>query len=481
MKEGAEVNILFAASESSPFAKTGGLGDVSFALPKNLSLNPDINVSVVLPLYGSIGEEWRSKMNFIKHIYIKLAWRDVYCGIFSLDLNGVTYFFIDNEYYFKRDNLYGYYDDGERFAFFCEAVCDIIPHIGFTPDIIHCNDWQTSLIPVYIRLTPKSGFEKIKLLFTIHNIEYQGKFGEEILPDVCGLDVNLGRPGGILEFMGGVNLMKSAIEISDIVTTVSPTYAEELGHEFFVHGLQSVIERNRHKIRGILNGIDTDYYNPETGYSIVKNFSAKSLGGKFENKASMQKMLGLAVNPDIPVVSMITRLVSHKGVDLVLSRFSEMMNLDIQFVLLGRGDLRYENAFSSLMGAHTGRFSANITYSEDLAMRIYAGSDFFLMPSQIEPCGLSQMMAMRYGAIPVVRETGGLKDTVKPYSPAEGTGTGFTFASFNADDMLDALRRAREAYKNKPAWEQIMRRAMKSDFSWDKSAGEYISLYKSLA
>ncbi|MDR0325228.1 MAG: glycogen synthase GlgA [Oscillospiraceae bacterium] len=474
------MKILFATSEAAPFAKAGGLGDVAGALPAAMA-GSSYGVRVILPLYGSIPDQWRAQMKFIKYIYVPLAWRNLYCGLFELKKDGVTYYFVDNEFYFKRADIYGHYDDGERYAFFSRAVAALLTEFdGWVPDVVHCNDWQTALVPIYMRRLYDGvpAIDAIRTVFTIHNIEYQGRFGRETLENIFGLPHTL-FDGGTLEFMGGLNLMKGAIEQSDRVTTVSPAYAEELQYAYYAHGLEGVLAANHDKLSGILNGIDTVLFDPATDENLAKAFSAEKPAGKAVCKAEVQKLLGLAQRDDVPLIVSVGRLVSHKGLDLVTAALEELMDMDVQFAILGRGDWHFEQFFSAARHNYEGRLSASILFNPSLSGALYAGGDMFLMPSQSEPCGLSQMIAMRYGTVPVVRETGGLKDTVEPYNPETGEGLGFTFANYDKYDLLHAVQRAVELYYNdKKRWKELMKRGMTRDFSWTDSAKAYKKLYR---
>lgn len=471
------MKVLYAVSECKPFIASGGLGDVAGSLPQALRKRM-VGCRVVLPLYSGIKEEYRSEMKYIKSIYVPVAWRRQYCGIFELRKNGVIYYFLDNEYYFKRDNLYGYYDDAERFAFFSRAVLEVIPHIDFKPDIINCNDWQTALVPVYYSTmyAQQGGYENIKTVFTIHNIQYQGKYGDDVLENVVGLSY---YDKSIVEYDGCVNFMKGAIETANKVTTVSPTYAREILDPWYSHGLDSILNKRSWKLQGILNGISYEMYNPETDKDLYVNYSVDTLEGKTENKLKLQERLSLPQNADVPMVAMVTRLVSHKGLDLVKGTIEEFIaNNDVQFVVLGSGDAEYENFFKYLKGRYPSKVGLTLGFIPELAQKIYAGSDIFLMPSKSEPCGLSQIVALKYGSIPVVRETGGLSDTIK--DSGLGEGNGFTFASYNAHDMKHALERAIDGYSHKEGWQVLVKRAMNCDFSWKQSAGQYIDMYKEL-
>lgn len=471
------MKVLYAASEAMPFMASGGLGDVAGSLPQALRKRL-IGCRVVMPLYDSIKQEFKDNMQFITHISVPVAWRRQYCGIFEAKAGGVIYYLLDNQYYFKRDTIYGQYDDAERFAFFSRAVLEMIPHIDWKPDVIHCNDWQTALTPVYYSTmyAQRPGYENIKTVFTIHNIQYQGVYGKEILGDVLGFGQ---EHESLLEYDGCVNFMKGAIECADKVSTVSPSYANEILDPWYSHGLDSILSQRRSKLCGILNGIDVINYNPETDKALWKNFSAADFSAKKENKAELQKLMNLPVKEDVPVVAMVTRLVSHKGLDLVKAVSDELLQNDnVQLVILGSGDWQYENFFKELAGRHPDKVGLWLGFVPDLAHKIYAGADIFLMPSKSEPCGLSQMVALRYGTIPVVRETGGLRDSIK--DSGDGEGNGFTFANYNAHEMLYTIRRALEGYKNADGWKILVQRALDSDYSWGRSANEYIRLYKEL-
>lgn len=475
------MKILYVTSEAAPFVKTGGLGDVAGSLPKALA-QMGHEVAVVMPLYSCVGQNFRNQMSFVKNAYVQLAWRNQYCGVFRLDLDGVQFYFVDNEYYFSRIQVYGEYDDAERFAFFSRAVLEILPDIDFKPDIINCNDWQTALLPVYYKLNfaCREFYSGIKTVFTIHNIQYQGQYGRQIMEYVLGIDDKYFR-SGYMEHGGDVNFMKSAIMASDMVTTVSPTYAEEIQTEYYGHMLDSVLQMNSGKLRGIINGIDTDLYNPMTDTHLFKNYDPDSLADKVENKQGLLKLCGLKADENTPVIGIISRFVSHKGLDLIECVINEILEQDVCLVILGKGDWRYEQMFLEAKRRYPAKVSVNIMFSGDLANKIYAGADLFLMPSKSEPCGLAQLIAMRYGTIPVVRETGGLKDTVSPYVEATGEGNGFTFANYNAHDMLSVVRQACAFYRtNKEGWQKLMHRNMTSDVSWDASAKKYIALFESL-
>ncbi len=467
------MNILFAASEAAPFCKTGGLADVSGSLPVALAENGD-NVSVILPLYTQIPEEWRTKMTFCRYIYVDLSWRHEYCGLFSLSYRGVTWYFVDNEHYFKRDRIYGELDDAERFAFFSRAVVDLLPGFEEMPDVIHCNDWQTALIPVYLR----DGKQRIKTVFTIHNIAYQGYLGADAVEDLLGLNRGW-YDDGTIEMDGQVNLMKAALMTADQVTTVSPTYARELRHAYYAHRMESVISRIGGKLTGVLNGLDIVSYDPAHDSALTKNYTPDDLKGKAMCKEALQKQLGLAVEKDTPIIAVVSRLVGHKGLDLVCQVFDRIMDSGVQFVVLGQGEQQFEDFFRHQAQRYPGRVAACMTYSEQLSRQIYAGSDIFLMPSKSEPCGLSQMIAMRYGTVPVVRQTGGLNDSVHSCQMGQEGGNGFVFSDYNAFDMLHVVCQAVSLYRDdKKGFALVQHRDMTEDFSWTRSAKLYREIYE---
>ena len=470
------MKVLYATSEAKPFAASGGLADVAGSLPKALRVRL-VGCRVVLPLYESVPQELREGMTFLTSFSVPVAWRRQYCGVFEAKHNGVIYYLLDNQYYFKRAGLYGHYDDAERFAFFARAVLEMIKYIDFKPDIIHANDWQAALIPVYQSLfySGQEGYEAIKTVFTIHNIQYQGKYGMEILEDVFGIPQTA---RSIVEQDGCVNLMKGAIETADRVTTVSPTYAGEILDPWYSHGLDTILRLREWKLSGILNGIDTDEYNPETDPQLYCHYSADDPSGKAENKRALQERLNLPQEPHVPLIGMVSRLVTHKGLDLVKYVIDELLGDTVQMVILGSGDWVNENFFREVQGRFPDKFRYCAGFVPELAQKIYAGSDIFLMPSKSEPCGLSQMVACRYGAVPVVRETGGLKDSITDCG--DGFGNGFTFKTYNANDMLNAIRRALGAYANENDWPILVDRALRSDFSWGRSANEYMKLYREL-
>lgn len=470
------MKVLFATSEAYPFAMSGGLADVAGALPKALRKR-FVGCRVIMPLYECVTEEMRQKMTFICNITVPVAWRRQYCGVYEAHIDGVIYYLIDNQYYFKRDGLYGHFDDAERFAFFSRAVLEVIPHIGFVPDVIHCNDWQTALIPIYLNTFYRTDelYRGIRTVFTIHNIQYQGKYGYELTADVLGLPF---QSQSLLEYDNCINFMKGGIQCADKVTTVSPTYAKEILTPYFSHGLDNILKEFTYKLTGIVNGIDTEVYNPETDPLIYKNYTADSIAGKAQNKKMLQQELVLPVKANIPVIGIVTRLVKHKGIDLVKHVFEEIVNENVQFAILGSGEWEFETFFHDMAQKYPDKIGLKLGFNAELAHKIYAGADMFLMPSQSEPCGLAQMIALRYGTIPIVRETGGLNDTIS--DSGDGKGNGFTFKTYNAHDMENAIWRALKSYSSKKEWSTLRQRAMKCDNSWGASANAYIRLYKEI-
>ncbi len=470
------MKILYAASEAYPFAMSGGLADVAGALPKALRRRL-VGCRVVMPLYDCVSEELRANMNFITSITVPVAWRRQYCGIFEARVDGVIYYLLDNQYYFKRDGLYGYYDDAERYAFFSRAVLEMIQYIDYKPDIIHCNDWQTALIPVFLNALYRENevHKNIHTVFTIHNIQYQGKYGYELIGDVLGLPDGFSQ---VIDYDNCVNFMKGGIQEADMVTTVSPTYAKEILDPYYAHGLDGILRDLSDKVTGIVNGIDTEVYNPETDMNIFENFNADTMDKKVLNKTGLQRELSLPEREDVPVIGIVTRLVKHKGLDLVKHVFEDILKADVQFAILGSGEWEFESFFNEMAQKYPDKVGFKMGFIPALARKIYAGADIFLMPSQSEPCGLAQMVALRYGTIPIVRETGGLADTIK--DSGDNMGNGFTFKSYNAHDMLETVWRALQGYSDKQGFATLKKRAMECDNSWGKSAGEYIKLYKQI-
>ena len=470
------MKILYATSEAYPFAMSGGLADVAGALPKALRRRL-VGCRVVMPMYSGIPEELKSEMKFITSITVPVSWRRQYCGIFEAKYNGVIYYLLDNQYYFKREGLYGHYDDAERFTFFSRAVLEILPYIDYQPDIIHCNDWQTAMIPVFLDrfYCHDLRYLNIKTVFTIHNIQYQGKYGKELIGDVLGLRE---EDSGLVEYDGGVNFMKAAIECAHRVTTVSPTYAGEILTEEYSHGLHPILVRNVQKLCGIVNGIDTVVYDPETDKALFENFSSASPENKALHKAKLQEYLGLPKKADAPLIGIVSRLVGHKGFDLVKCVFEDMLRADLQVAILGSGDWEFETFFYEMSKKYPDKVAFKPGFIPDLARKIYGGADIFLMPSKSEPCGLAQMIALRYGTIPIVRKTGGLNDTITDISAPDGNG--FVFDSYNAHEMLETIWRAIGLYNDKKAWNALRDNALQIDNGWNISAGSYIKLYKEL-
>ena len=478
------MKILFVGSEVMPFAATGGLGDVLGSLPNALSkAYNDNDIRVVMPLYGTIGKIYREGMTFLKSFEVKLSWRKLYCGVFTFEKNGVIYYFLDNEYYFKRDSLYGCFDDGERYAFFCAAVLRMMYEVNFYPDILHAHDWQSALSVIYLNLKYRQieEYKNIRTVFTIHNIQYQGQYDFAILGDVFDLDT---RDKRYVEYGGCINLMKGAIEFSDFVTTVSPTYAKEIMSPQYSQGLDSMLSRCAGKLRGILNGMDYEYYNHQTDPDILMNYTWRSVNKKAANKSAIQEYCNLPRREEVPIFAIISRLASHKGLDLIKYIMEDFVaSNDIQLIVLGKGEYDYECYFRYLAGKYRDKVSALLVYDRQLSKKIYAAADIFLMPSKSEPCGLSQMIASRYGAVPITRETGGLYDSIKGYYVDEKgnvCGNGFTFANYNAHELSDRMYAALSLYHNKEEWLKLVRKVMREDFSWEKSAGEYMQLYKEL-
>ncbi|MDR2903309.1 MAG: glycogen synthase GlgA [Clostridiales bacterium] len=471
------LRVLIVATEVSPYAKSGGLGDVAGSLPKELLRN-GVDVRVVMPKYRTIREEYLKNCQYIHSFELHLDWRRQSASIFQLDSDVPTYL-IENDYYFGRDGFYGYGDDFERFAFFSKAAVEFLGIVGFKPDIMHFNDWQTGLAPIYLNDQYKKFlfYSDIKTLYTIHNLQYQGVFGRDILGHV---DLNDGYfCGGQLEFHGNVSYMKAGLSYADHISTVSETYAREIQTPAFGYGLDGALRYRANALSGILNGIDYDANNPETDKRLYFNFNSESLENKRKNKIELQKALHLPERADVPMFSVISRLVDQKGLDLIAQCMDELMSKDIQFVLLGTGDGRYEHLFRYMAQRYPDKVSANIMFNEDLAQKIYASSDLFLMPSLFEPCGLGQIIAMRYGTVPVVRKTGGLADTVSHYNRETKEGNGFLFEDYLASGLMWAVNQALDAYYS-DEWDNVVKNALASDFSWKKSAEKYIELYQSL-
>ncbi len=480
------MKVLYVASEAVPFAKTGGLADVAGSLPKALKAQ-GVDVRVIMPKFGGIPEEYRDNM---KHVYdgtLNVSWREKYVGIDEYELEGVTYYFVDNQEYFNREGYYGYDDDAERFSFFCRAVLNMLPAIDFWPDVIHTNDWHAGLVNVFLKLEHMGDerYQNIRTLYTIHNLKYQGVFPKDVMSDVLGLDWKYFNNGD-LEFYDAVNFMKGGIIYSDFVSTVSRTYAQEIQYEYFGEHLDGLLRSRKDTLFGIVNGIDYEVYNPATDKYLFANYGKDDedfeiFEKKCANKEKLQELLGLPRGRKIPMVVMVSRLVAAKGLDLVVRMMDELlMHENFQFVLLGTGDKIYEDWFKGLAWRYPNKVSCNIRFSNELAQRMYASADIFLMPSNYEPCGIGQLISLRYGAVPVVRETGGLKDTVQQYDKYANAGNGFVFANYNAHEMMYSLKRALSTYGNFEIWTKIMRNAMNTDYSWSGSAKEYKDLYEKL-
>lgn len=472
------MKVLFAASEAHPFIKTGGLGDVMGALPKSL-VKLGVDVRVVIPKYKGIKEELKQKLQFIKWFTVSVGWRNQYCGVFQYQYKGVIYYFIDNEYYFNRDGLYGYFDDGERFAFFNRAVLEFIKEVDWQPDLINCNDWQTGMVPVLLNLEYKGDefYSKIKTVFSIHNLLFKGSFSPKVLPELFGYDY-MPLVNGSVELDGAVSFLKGGLNYCDQITTVSNTYAEEIKTQQYGEGLDGFLRSKGHYLMGIVNGIDYEEFNPQDDKLIFKNFNINSIDSKVENKLELQKELGLPQKKDAPMIGLISRLTHQKGCDLIVNMIDRLLQRDIQLVILGTGDYWYEETFKNLQYRYPDKVSANIKFDNTLAHKIYAATDMFLMPSLFEPCGLGQLIALRYGSIPIVRETGGLKDTISPYNQYNGVGNGFGFKNFNSNELMQIMEYALTIYSDKNAWNNIIRQAMNSDNSWEKSAMQYKWLYE---
>ena len=472
------MKVLFAASEAHPFIKTGGLGDVMGALPKSL-IKLGVDARVVIPKYKNIKDELKQKLQFVKWFTVPVGWRNQYCGVFQYQHNEVIYYFIDNEYYFNRDGLYGYFDDGERFAFFKRAVLEYIKQIDWQPDLINCNDWQTGMVPVLLNLEYKKDqfYSRIKTVFSIHNLLFKGSFSPKVLPELFGYDY-MPLVNGSVELDGSVSFLKGGLNYCDQITTVSKTYAEEIKTPQYGEGLDGFLRSKSYYLMGIVNGIDYEEFNPQDDKFIFKNFNINSINNKVENKLALQRELGLPPKKDTPMIGIISRLTHQKGCDLIVNMIDRLLQRDIQVVILGTGDYWYEETFKNLQYRYPDKVSANIKFDNTLAHKIYAATDMFLMPSLFEPCGLGQLIALRYGSIPIVRETGGLKDTVYPYNKYNGVGNGFGFKNFNSNELMQIIEYALTIYNDKNAWNNIIRQAMNSDNSWEKSATQYKWLYE---
>lgn len=475
------MNVLFVAAEVAPFIKTGGLADVAGSLPNALNKG-NTKVRVVLPLYRSIKEKYKDRLTKTTEYHIDLGWRNQYVGVYQLEHKGVLHYFLDNEYYFGRDGVYGYFDDGERFAWFSKAAVLLCKHIDFTPQILHTNDWHSAMINLYVKdfAVGDEEYRNMRTVFTIHNLKYQGVFDSVMMGDVMGLDQRYYHDEG-LRFYNQINFMKAGIVYSDAVTTVSESYAREILDPYFGEQLDGILRKHAYKLTGIVNGIDYEEFNPSRDPYISRTYDLRSVHTrKIENKVQLQKAWGLEENPDIPMMAMVTRLVDMKGLDLVAHIFEELMKENLQFVVLGTGDKVYEDLFRQYAHRYPQKVGAHISFSEEQAHQIYAGADLFLMPSKFEPCGISQLISLRYGTIPVVRSIGGLRDTVEVFQKEEEKGNGFSFTNYNAHDMLFTIQGALQVYQDKKVWKELINRAMKSKNDWNQSSAKYRALYDHL-
>lgn len=476
-----KMQIVFASAECAPFVKTGGLGDVAGSLPAAL-VRAGAEVIVMVPKYATIKDEYKSQMEHFSDFYVSLGWRNEYCGLEKLEHDGVTYMFIDNERYFARDYPYGFFDDGERFAFFSKAITESLQHLpaGFECDILHCNDWQTALAPVFLREFYQGLplYDRVKTVFSIHNVAFQGQFSDTVMEDILGVAHIPAAASQLRCDACSINYMLGALRYADAITTVSPTYANEIQTPEFGEGLDGVLRERSYALQGILNGIDVAGFDPATDKRIAANYTVEDRSGKAVCKAKLQEELGLEVRDDRPLMVMVTRLTRQKGMDLVMYALDRILAGGVQVAVLGTGDRDYEDGLRYFQDKYPGTMAARIEFDPALSQRMYAAADMFLMPSKFEPCGLSQIIAMRYGTLPIVRETGGLKDTVIPYNEFTGEGTGFSFSNFNGDEMGDAVfRAARLFWDNRDAWNQLVTQAMSQDFSWTRSADKYLDLY----
>ncbi len=481
-KQRRKLRVMMALFEASPFLKTGGLGDVGGSLPGALK-RVGIEARAVLPKFKTIPEQYRSKMKFVTSFNVPLGWRNLYCGLWELKWDGTVYYFLDNEYYFGRDRAYGYYDDGERIAFFSKAVCEFLQYLpDFKCDVLHCNDWHTALSPVFLREFYRGIplYDNVKTVFTVHNLKFQGMMSDFVLGDILGLYGIPAAENQLRATKDAVNFMMGGLCYSDILTTVSPTYAEEIKSEYYGEHMEGIFRRRSNVLYGILNGINLKEYDPATDPALPARYTMKDLSGKALCKENVQKEFGLAVRPEVPLVAMISRLTEQKGLDLLDAVLEELLDQDIQLVVLGTGDPAYEETLKRV-ASHRPNMAAAIYFSEELSRRLYAGADILLMPSKFEPCGLSQMIAMHYGTLPIVRMTGGLTDSVVPYNKFTGEGTGFRFMNYNAHELLFTVKEAADICRNRPEdWKKLMLQAMAYDVSWEKSAKEYKEIYHKL-
>ncbi|MBR5785919.1 MAG: glycogen synthase GlgA [Clostridia bacterium] len=474
------MKILFVTSEANPFIKTGGLADVSFALPKALHEKGE-DVRIIMPKYEDISEDFTSKMTQLATYGVSVGWRNQYCGLKYLTYDGIPVYFVDNEYYFKRHGCYGYFDDGERFSYFCRAVMESVKYMDdFYPDVVHCNDWQTGMVPLYLSEIYKDRpeFSKAKSVFTIHNLKYQGVFSHSVIQELLGIGEEYFSEDKI-KFYDGISFMKAGIVYADKITTVSKTYAKEIQTAYYGEGLDGLLRQKSAKLVGITNGIDYSSNDPKKDKYIV-NYGLTTLKNKAVNKEMLQQLAGLPVNSDVPVIAMVTRLVKQKGLDLVTRVIEDILKMNVQLIVLGTGDNDYQDFFEYYASSYPAKIASFIQFNNAIASKVYAGSDILLMPSLFEPCGLSQMIAMAYGTLPLVRETGGLSDTVIPYNEFTGDGNGFSFTNYNAHDMLNVIEYAVSCYQDKKTWTKLVKNAMRTKFEWKTQADEYLKIYNEI-
>lgn len=474
------MKILFVTSEANPFIKTGGLADVSFALPKALHEKGE-DVRIIMPKYEDISGDFTSKMTQLATFGVSVGWRNQYCGLQYLTYDGIPVYFVDNEYYFKRHGCYGYFDDGERFSYFCRAVMESVKYMDdFYPDVIHCNDWQTGMVPLYLSEVYKDRpeFCKAKSIFTIHNLKYQGVFSRSVIQELLGIGEEYFSEDKI-KFYDGISFMKAGIVYADKITTVSKTYAKEIQTAYYGEGLDGLLRQKSAKLVGITNGIDYSSNDPKKDKYIV-NYGLTTLKNKAVNKEMLQQLAGLPVNSDVPVIAMVTRLVKQKGLDLVTRVIEDILKMNVQLIVLGTGDNDYQDFFEYYASSYPAKIASFIQFNNAIASKVYAGSDILLMPSLFEPCGLSQMIAMAYGTLPLVRETGGLSDTVIPYNEFTGDGNGFSFTNYNAHDMLNVIEYAVSCYQDKKTWTKLVKNAMRTKFEWKTQADEYLKIYNEI-
>ncbi len=473
------MKLLFAASEAVPFIKTGGLADVAGTLPVALA-RAGVDARVILPKYRDISPQWQARLTYLTHFYVNMGWRKQYCGILEAQHEGVTFYFVDNEFYFARDSIYGSGpEEGERFGFFCRAVLEAMRHLNFFPDVLHCNDWQTGMIPALLKIQYMHApeYANIRTLYTIHNLKFQGVFDYAYMDDLLGLGMRYYTPE-YLEYYGCISFMKGGIVFSDMVSTVSPSYAREIQTPYYGERMDGLLRLRSDKLTGILNGIDNGLFDPANDPCIAKPFSVDDMEGKAACKLDLQRTMGLEQREEAVIIGVVSRLTEQKGMDLIERVLDDILKRDVQIVVVGLGDNHYQELFSWAQWRYQGRLAARFELNEALAHKVYAGSDLFLMPSKFEPCGLSQMIALRYGTVPIVRETGGLRDSIAPYNKFADEGTGFSFANYNAHELLYTVERAVEYYHDRKLWQRLMRRGMLEDYSWDISAKKYLDLYE---